>query len=60
MKQTYYRANSGEALLQIITELGKGDLTIAVADKELNWKTIYLDADSTEGLLKFLNENIMK
>ncbi len=59
MKQTYYKANSGKALLQIITELGKGDLTIAVADNELNWKTIYLNAEQTEGLLNFLNENVL-
>ena len=59
MKQQYFAANSGKALLHIVTQLGKADLTIAVADNELNWKSIHLDKDMTEGLLKFLNENVM-
>ncbi len=59
MKQRYYAANNGKALLQIITELGKADLTIAVADNKLNWKTIYLSKEQTKGLLIFLNENVI-
>lgn len=59
MKHKYYAANAKEAMLQITTELGKGNLTIAIADKDLSWKDIKLDAEQTEGLMKFLNENVM-
>jgi hypothetical protein len=60
MKLRYYSANVGEALLQVTTKLGQADLTIAVSDKYLNWKSIYLSAEQTEGLIKFLNESVIK
>lgn len=60
MKQRYYSANVGKALLQVTSQSGDDDLTIAISDRFMNWKSVYLNAEQTKGLIKFLNENVMK
>lgn len=57
MKQRYYAANEGEALLKLTTTLGKDFITIEVADKNLNWNRIVLNEKQSKGFKDFMREN---
>lgn len=57
MKQRYYAANNGKAILQIITTLGQNDLQISVGNNKLDWYQIELNSDQVSGLVLWLRNN---
>lgn len=57
MKQRFYKANDHGKLLQVITELGRNNIQIAIADKNLNWtETISLNEEQSKAFKQFMRE----
>jgi hypothetical protein len=60
MKKRKCFASVNIGMVRLVTELGKADLIVSVADKDLNWSIdVKLDAATTADLVKFLNENVI-
>lgn len=58
MKARFYKANDHGTLLQVITELGRNNIKIAIADKNLNWtETISLNEEQSKAFKDFMREN---
>ncbi len=57
MKKRYYAANDGKAMVQVTTELGKNAITISVGNSKLDWHSIELNEEQSEGFKKFMREN---
>lgn len=57
MKKRFYQANDKGQLLQVITELGKDKIEVAIADKLLNWSVIELNEEQSKGFKQFMREN---
>lgn len=57
MKKRFYRANDNGQLLQVTTELGKDNIIISIADKELNWIAIKLNEEQSKAFKDFMREN---
>lgn len=57
MKQRFYAANDGKALLQVITTLGEQRIQISVGNNKLDWHTIILNTEQTEAFKIFMREN---
>jgi hypothetical protein len=57
MKARFYKANDHGKLLQVTTELGKDNITISVADKQLNWNEISLNDEQSKAFKDFMREN---
>lgn len=57
MKQRYYAANDGKALLHVVTVLGKDRIEISVGNSKLDWHSIVLDVEQTKAFKQFMREN---
>lgn len=57
MKSRFYKANDHGKLLQVTTELGKDNVMIGIADKELNWNDIQLNEEQSKAFKDFMREN---
>lgn len=57
MKKRFYKAADGKALLMVTTELGKNNITIGVADNQLNWQDISLNEEQSKAFKQFMKEN---
>lgn len=57
MKQRYYAANDGKAIVQVTTELGRNNIQISVGNNKLDWHTISLNEEQSEGFKQFMREN---
>lgn len=57
MKKRYYAANDCKALLQVTIELGKNNIQISVGNSNLDWHSIILNEEQSEGFKKFMMEN---
>lgn len=57
MKQKYYAANDGEAILQVITTLDENRIIISVGNNQLDWKQIVLNEEQTKGFKQFMRDN---
>lgn len=57
MRVKFYKAIEGTLGLQVITELGKNNISISISDKELNYKTITLNEEQSKEFKQFMREN---
>lgn len=57
MKQKYYAAKEKESLLHVTTVLGKNQIIVGIADKELNWHTIELNEEQSARFKQFMKES---
>lgn len=57
MKQRYYAANAGKALLHVVTTLGRDSIEISVGNSKLDWHSIKLDVEQSKAFKKFMKEN---
>lgn len=57
MKKRYYAAQDGKAMVQVTTVLGKQAVTISVGNSKLDWHSIILNEEQSEGFKKFMREN---
>lgn len=56
MAATYYAANDGKSIMQILNERGTNKLKISVGNGKLDWYEIYLNDEQTKGLVKFIKD----